>query len=121
MNKKLVKLFLISAICLLPVTVLAAFDPGQVPFASGQPIVETTNAIINNILGFLWVIFAVFSVIMFILAGMHFMSARGEPGELEKARMFLIWGVAGVVVAVLAFSIPFVIRNALLPAPPPVP
>ena len=42
-----------------------------------------------------------------------FALAQGNPEQIAAARSFLIWGVVGVVIAVMAWSIPFIIRNTI--------
>lgn len=116
MNKKIFSLFTIFVSCVLPLAVLAAdgFQPGNTPFA-----VEgfSFNVIIQNIFHFIWVLLIVFAIVMFIVAGFQFLAAQGEPEAIKKARNSLIWGVAGVVVAIVAFSVPLIIYNAFIPPP----
>lgn len=111
MNKKLV-VITSAAIGAFPALCLAVFNPGQVPFAGDNGIVLTTNGIINNILSFIWMAFIAFAVIMFIVAGFHFFTAEGDPDKAKEARQFVIWGVVGIIVGVLAFSLPFLVQNS---------
>lgn len=118
MTKKVFSILVISMLCLAPVTILA------VDF--GTPPVVQTNAnpnagtFISNLLGILldliWIIFVAFAIIMFIVAGFQFLGAQGEPDGVKKARNSLIWGAIGVAIAVTAFTIPFFIRNTVIPA-----
>lgn len=82
------------------------------PGVPGQ--VANFNIIINGILNLIWPIFIGFAVIMFIVAGFFFIKAQGEPDELKTARDFLIWGVVGVAVAVMAFTIPYFIQGTII-------
>ena len=50
-------------------------------------------------------IFGAVAVISFIVAGVLFLTAQGEPDKITKARSAFIWGVAGVIVGIIAFSI----------------
>lgn len=109
------------AVFIMPLGIAsAAIDPGNAPFApvgfNGRDALLT---LINNVLSFIWPLFVVFAIIMFIWAGILFLKAQGEPAELETARKALLWGVAGVIVGVLAFSIPFIILDTINPAPAP--
>jgi len=58
-------------------------------------------------------IFGGVAVIMFVVAGVLFLSAQGEPEKLKQARAAVIWGVAGVIVGILAFSIIAVVISIL--------
>ncbi|OGZ64039.1 MAG: hypothetical protein A3A98_03790 [Candidatus Staskawiczbacteria bacterium RIFCSPLOWO2_01_FULL_40_39] len=108
MNKKLAIATL--TLMALPVLSMADFQPGPVP--DTNPNLDVVG-IFNAIFNFIWPFFIGFAVIMFIVAGFQFLTAQGEPGKVTQARNSLIWGAVGVAVGVLAFSIPFVIRNQL--------
>lgn len=59
----------------------------------------------NNIARATWIIFTIIAVIMFVVSAIYFLTAGGEPEKVQKARSSFIWGIAGVVVAILAFTI----------------
>ena len=72
------------------------------------------SIVLDNILTFLvWPIFGTFAIAMFIFAGVQFFTAKGEPGKLATARTSLIWGMVGLAVALLASTIPFIVKNIL--------
>jgi len=52
-----------------------------------------------------WVVFTVIAVICFVIAGVMFLTARGDPAKLTLARSAFLWGLAGVAVGIVAFSI----------------
>lgn len=52
-----------------------------------------------------WIVFTAVAVIMFVVAGILFLTAHGEPEKIKTARSAVIWGVAGVIVGIAAFSI----------------
>ena len=54
------------------------------------------------------------SIIMFILAGYTFLTASGDPGKINTAKMAFFWGVVGVGLALLSSSIPWLVRNVLI-------
>lgn len=111
MNKKLFILFIVTVL-LSPVFSFAiersAFD---------EPTLRFTNFvdIIIKVLDFIWLIFAAISIIMFIVAGIDFFTAQGEPGKLEQARRFVIWGLVGVAVAIIGFGAVATVSNILVP------
>lgn len=84
--------------------ILPAGTPGQV----GNLVF-----VMNGILGFIWPIFVGFAIIAFIVAGFLFLTANGDGGKIKTARDAVIWGTVGIVVGILAFSIPWVVGNTL--------
>ena len=111
MNKKSIIVLASVALLAMPLVSLAGpstFNPGGVP----QTLNITLNALIALIFDFIWPIVAAFTIIMFLVAGFQFFTAQGDPGKLDSARQFVIWGAVGMVVVLLAFSIPLIIRNA---------
>ena len=109
MNKKIAFTSAVSALMALPAVILAAFDPGGVPNT-----VTSINIIdlVDLIFSILWPITVAFFIIMFVLAAYLFATAR-DPEKIKQARNAVIWGIVGVFVALIAFSIVFIIRNLL--------
>lgn len=66
-----------------------------------------------------WPIFLGLVVIMFIWAGVLFLTAQGDPGKIGAARKAVIWAVVGVMVGFLAFSAVTLIRNIITPGQTP--
>ena len=54
-----------------------------------------------------------FAIVMFVLAGFQMLQAQGDPEGVGKARMSVIWGMVGVALGILAFSIPFFVRTQI--------
>ncbi len=109
MNKKIATLVSFAACLALPLVTLAAFNPGATPVGFSGSI----SSIIGLVLDFLWPIFAGFAVIMFLIAGFLFLSSQGDPAKVQAARQAVLWGIIGVVVGLLAFSIPFIVRQTI--------
>ena len=109
MNKKLVVTLTSLTLLALPLVSMA------ITFAD-MPGVLNINIIyvIHGILSVVWWVFVTLTVILFVLAGISFLTAQGDPAKLEQARQFVIWGAAGVIVGVLAFSAVTIIRNTLV-------
>lgn len=114
MNKKVQFLILSGALVFIgylflhPSHVLADVNPYQYnPDPIGLPDV------VSSIVSLMWYIFSGLTVIMFIVAGVLFMTAQGDPEKLRAARSSVIWGVVGIVVAIIAYSILSILGNAL--------
>ncbi len=108
MNKKLIVLLSSTILFVLPI-VAFGFNPGGTP----NTVILNVTQIVNIILDFIWPIFAGFAVIMFLYAGFLFLTASGEAEKIANARQALLWGTVGVVVGLIAFSIPFIIRTTV--------
>jgi|SRR3989344_1198022 len=102
MNKKLITLASFGILLIFPLMAFA------IPSAIGNVV-----DIMQRILGFIWPVFVGFAIIMFIVAGFIFLTSQGDPGKAKTARDAVIWGVVGVIVGILAFSIPLIIGNTL--------
>ena len=100
MNKKIIVLSSVSVLSVLPFIALAFnFIP-----PSGNANLSPAVVVVN-IINFIWPIIVAVVVIAFIVAGILFVVGQGEPGALKTARSAVIWGVVGIVVILLAFSI----------------
>ena len=106
MNKKIVGLLSVAGLLATPVISLAAIP--NIP--SGNPIMPVQ--ILDAAFMFIWPIVVGVIIIMFIVAGFEFLTAQGDPSKVARARQAVIWGVVGVFVILLAFSIIFIVQNA---------
>lgn len=98
---------------LLPVLALAQMQP----IANGGYGTPPTsfNALINNIEMLMGLVFGGIAVVMFVIAGITFLTAQGDPEKVGSARMAFIWGVAGVIVGLIAFSIIAIVSTLVHP------
>lgn len=107
MNKqKIITGLVLISILVAPVMILAESTAPRGQIADIESLVET----IEN---FVWIIFGLIAVISFVVAGILFLTAAGNPEKVAQARTAFLWGVAGVVVGILAFSIVAIIQNAV--------
>ena len=60
-----------------------------------------------------WIVFTIIAVVAFVIAGILFLTAFGETDKISKAKSAFIWGVVGIIVALLAFGITSLIRSAI--------
>jgi len=61
----------------------------------------------------MFTIFMVVAVIMIIYSAFMFLTARGNPEGITKARNALTWSIVAIVVALLAASIPVLVQSLL--------
>ena len=83
--------------------------------AFAQPAVQIGSiyALVTQIERLMWIVFGGIAVIMFVVAGIQFLTAGGQPEKIQAARSSLIWGIAGVVVAIVAYSIIAIVSSVL--------
>lgn len=74
--------------------------------------IQWFNTVLNNLLNIVvWPVFFGVSIIMFVWAGILFLTAQGEPDKLTSARKAVIWGIIGIFIAILGFSITNIIST----------
>lgn len=97
--KKITLASIYSSILLLPVVAFA--DTPGMP----TDVVTSVEILVEKIENLLWIVFGGIAVVMFVVAGILFLTAGGQAEKIQAARSALIWGVAGVVIGILAYSI----------------
>jgi hypothetical protein len=104
MNKKLVTICL-GALLVFPGIALA-YTP--VPEPGGGLSIQSG---LDNIVNFVWWCFVAISVVMFISAGILFVTSNGDPGRVKTAKAAVLWGIVGIMIAALSTSIIWVIGS----------
>ena len=93
----------------MPILTFAQIDIGTVqspPLATGVPTTNPVSGVMKNIINYVvWPIAVGVVIVLFIMAGMIFLTAQGEPGKIETARKAVTWGVVGVIIILISFSI----------------
>jgi phosphoglycerol transferase MdoB-like AlkP superfamily enzyme len=102
MKKIVLALVLLGAIS-LPVIALA------------QPTGSVTSIcqLVKKIESLTWTVFGLIAVICFIYAAILFLTAGGAPEKVQAARSAFLWGVAGVAVGIIAFSIVAIVGSGI--------
>jgi len=109
--KKITLSSIIAVITALPALALAQMEQ----IAPGGPggTVGSLQQIIHAIENAVGLVFGALAVIMFVFAGVRFLTAGGEPEKVQQARSAVLWGVAGVVVGIIAFSIIAIVGSVI--------
>jgi hypothetical protein len=68
---------------------------------------------IKLILGAVFGIIGVIAVVMIILGGISYATSQGDPGKVKKGKDTILYGVIGLIVALLAFAIVNFVLGAL--------
>lgn len=96
--KKILSILILIGILVLPVTALA----GEL------------DDIVWGIADAIELIFFGLVVVMFIYAGIMFLTAAGNPEKLAKAKQAIFWGVIGTIVGILAWSVERIVQDVML-------
>ena len=109
MNKKVIAVSATALLLALPLMGLA-FNPGDQP---NQVPGLNVSALIDVIFSIIWPIVVAFAIIMFLMAAFMFFSSQGDPEKVTMARNATVWGIVGMTVALIAFSIPSIVRTTI--------
>jgi len=117
MNKKLffpLASFFLLAFPLASFGAAAPFFPPMPPLtAVGTNLLTLTTATVTVLFNVFWIIAVAFIVVMFVLAGFKFFTAQGDPSKVQEATRAVVYGIIGVAVVILAFSIIAIVRLTL--------
>lgn len=115
MKSKILASGLLTLLVLLPLVVLAAAtsspatpspEPTTMDIAGLLEVIKTISRWLLSFLLVLVVIFVLWAAFLFVTAG-------GNPAKVEEARARLIFAAIGVAVALLAWSVPTIIKGIL--------
>ena len=73
-------------------------------------LMTTLSTIINVIIGVVGFV----AVIVIILGGVQYTTSAGDPGKVKKAKDTIMYGIIGLVVALLAFAIVNFVLSSLM-------
>lgn len=74
---------------------------GECNVKEDNSLIPTINQIINVIIGVLGLV----AVVVIVLGGVTYVTSAGDPGKTKKAKDTILYGIVGLVVAILAFAI----------------
>lgn len=109
MAKKIFFIILLSAL-ILPVSVSAQLQD----YAEGAPrITGGVKGLMDKITNIVGLVFGGLAVVMFVAAGILFLTAQGQAEKIKEARHAALWGAVGVIVGIVAFSIVAIVSSFL--------
>ena len=92
-------------------------------FVAGSPVFAqirsygssnvTVESLVDTVVAKSWIVFAAVAVICFLVSGIMFLTAEGDAAKIKTARSSFIWGIAGVVVGIISYSIISIVGNAI--------
>lgn len=63
------------------------------------------NKAIGNILGTVFILIGILAVIMIIMGGINYLLSRGDSDKVKKGKNTILYGIIGLLVALLAYAI----------------
>jgi len=80
--------------------------------ATGSSDRQGIDGIFQSIAAIIIVLVGIVAVVMIILGGIQYSTSQGDPGKVKKAKDTIMYGIIGLIVAILAFAIvTFVLNN----------
>lgn len=73
----------------------------------------TLSQVILNVVSIVRILLIMMAVLYLIYAGFMFVTARGEPGKIKKARNALLWGFVGIALILAAQVIVTTLQNTV--------
>ena len=64
-------------------------------------------------LNVVYVVVGVIAVIFIIIGGINYTMSQGDPGKVKKAKDTVLYGIIGLIIALLAFAITAFVMNAM--------
>lgn len=83
------------------------------PDHKGDDLISDMNKIINVVIGVLGVV----AVAVVIYGGFLFLTAQGDPGKIKKGKDSITWGIIGLIIALLSWSIINFVLSSTMSAP----
>jgi len=104
---------LILVFLLAPIIVFAEIPPSSIDTTRDRfGVNDLVRITVNLVNWFSWFV-AVAAVVMGLYSGFLFLTSRGDPAQLTKARGTLFYAIIGIAVAILSFSIITITKSFL--------
>ena len=71
------------------------------------------NGMIRTVINAIVFIVGMVAVVMIILGGVNYATSQGDPGKVKKGKDTILYGIIGLVIAILAFAIVNFVLGAL--------
>ena len=77
----------------------------------GNP--DSMETMVQKILTAVFTVIGIVAVVMIVLGGVNYTTSQGDPSKVKKAKDTILYGVIGLVVALMAFAIVNFVLNSL--------
>jgi len=79
---------------------------------SNLPKANADQATVQNVLNVVFALVGSITLLIIVIAGLRYITARGDPNAVSQAKKALIYAIIGLVITLVAYSIVFfVIRS----------
>jgi len=85
----------------------------QSAIAAQSPSNITITGLAANVANVIWIVATVIVVVFWVITGVAFLTAQGDPGKLQTAKKALFAAIGGTVIVILAYSVTSIISNAI--------
>ena len=75
------------------------------PEQAGLPKVDANAQTIANVIGTVFLVIGAMSVFYLLLAAIRYITSNGDQQQITQAKQSIIYGVAGLVISLMAFGI----------------
>lgn len=99
---------------------MAVLADGSIPIFDEDPVKDVfTNVghILFLVLNLVWMLSVALTVIFLILGGIHYIVSGGDQKAVASARKRIMGAVIGFVIAICAWTVRFIIVNAICADP----
>jgi len=110
--KKLIKYGLPIFLLVLTVSPALAQNLEEPPVQNKD--LSSWLAVVLIITKWIYTVLLIVAVVFVLLAAFTYLTASGDPAKVKKATNMLIYAVVAVVVALIAWGIESIVRNALM-------
>ena len=73
----------------------------------------TITGMVENVAKVVWTVGTIIVIILWVVTGILFLAAQGDPAKLKTAKTALFTSIAGTVIIILAFSVAGIIERAI--------
>jgi len=109
--KKIITILTLASLLVVPVLAFAA-EQAEIPAAPFEDISDLMG-IIENIGNWIFTGLLILAAIFLVVAGYYFVTAGGNPENVNKARQMLINALIGVAVGLAARGLIAVVQNII--------
>lgn len=109
--KKIITILTLASLLVVPVLAFAA-EQSEIPAAPFEDISDLMG-IIENIGNWIFTGLLILAAIFLVVAGYYFVTAGGNPENVNKARQMLINALIGVAVGLAARGLIAVVQNII--------
>lgn len=98
-----IRIFIVSVLILLNAQLASAQVSSDI----------TITGLAANVANVIWIVATIIVVVFWVITGVAFLTAQGDPSKMQKAKLALFTAVGGTVIVVLAYSVMSIISNAI--------